>query len=76
MTREKFVYDTQYGETTDIYLLPIGTKFRVSNGVWGGEIVKVNGRKHMHILDTGNITELKENYDYSLVLHSVQYPNE
>lgn len=40
MSREKFVYELKnsegvsYGETTDIYILPVGTEFSVENGFW------------------------------------------
>lgn len=72
MDRSKFTYKQYnsqggcYGVTTDIYLLPIGTKFCVINGAWNGEIIEEDGKKMMWI-DTGRKVELKEHMDYGLV---------
>lgn len=66
--REVYEYDNGYGKTTDIYNLEVGTRFRVSNGAWDGEIVEKDGAKCIHVIDTGKVIELKPNKDYSLVI--------
>jgi hypothetical protein len=74
MNRSKFkhkVYNSQggcYGVTTDIYKLPVGTKFHVVNGAWDGEIVEKDKLKYMHIIETDKFVELKPDVDYELVI--------
>jgi len=71
--RSKFVYESHdsegrcYGATTDIYLLPVGTKFHVINGMWDGEIIEENSKKMMWIEKDVKV-ELKEDMDYGLVI--------
>lgn len=72
MDRSKLIYNTNYGKTADIYKLPLGTKFTVNNGGWDGEIIEVDGKKCMHIIDTGKKIELEEDYDYALVISDVE----
>lgn len=67
--RENFVYESDFGTTTDIYMLPIGTKFWVVNGAWSGEIVENNGVKSVLVIATGDIREIKEDFDHRLVLN-------
>ena len=73
-TREKFVHEvhrangSSYGESCDIYSLPIGTKFRVWNGLWDGEIVERNGEKYMYIIETKHFVKLQKDKDYNLVV--------
>jgi hypothetical protein len=73
MDRNKFVYKIfssegmLYGTTTDIYMLPIGTKFTVVNGMWNGEIVEKNNKKHMCI-EGDKLVELQDEYDYCLAI--------
>ena len=72
--RSKFVYRSlnylggSYGMTTDIYMLPFGTKFMVDNGAWNGEIVEKDGRKFIRVIETGRMFELNEDTDYGLVI--------
>lgn len=82
MSREKFIYKTYnseggcYGTTTDVYMLPVGTKFEVINGYWKGRIIEENGIKMIEFLDvpkklqeTANRKkELKKDVDYGLVI--------
>jgi hypothetical protein len=67
--REKFIYNLSgYGMTSDIYSLPIGTKFCVRNGVWYAEIVESKGIKYMYILDSKRMIELTPDRDYKLAI--------
>ena len=68
INREGFVFDNGYGLTTDIYMLPVGTEFKVVNGHWDGKIIEENGRKKLLVLATGKKIELKEDRYYSLVI--------
>lgn len=74
MDREKFIHDVyrasggSYGESCDIYNLPIGTKFNVWNGSWDGEIVERNGEKCIYIIETKRFIKLQEDEDYNLVI--------
>jgi hypothetical protein len=74
VSRDKFVYNNGYGMTTDIFMLPIGTTFRVTNGAWNGEIVEEEGKKMIHVVETGRKYILKEDNDYMLCLSNVKYP--
>lgn len=71
MDRGKFIhklYDNLgncYGTTTDIYLLPVGTKFHVINGAWDGEVIEENGKKMIWI-ERDKKVELKEDIDYRI----------
>lgn len=73
--RSKFVYDLdQYGKTTDIYALPIGTRFSVVNGAWRGRIIQVNGEKSLQVDATGKTYRLQEDVDYGLsIIVSSEY---
>jgi hypothetical protein len=68
--RSKFIYNNGYGKTTDIYLLPIGTKFEVVNGHWDGEIVELNGKKCVYVIVTDRTYTILPDYDYSLVIRT------
>jgi hypothetical protein len=48
-------------------MLPIGTKFTVVNGMWNGEIVEKNNKKHMCI-EGDKLVELQDEYDYCLAI--------
>lgn len=71
MSRDRFVYDNGYGMTTDIYMLDVGTKFSVNNGAWDGEIIEVDGKKYVHVIETGRKVELKPDVDYGLSLYNI-----
>jgi hypothetical protein len=81
MDRSKFIYKLPdsngryFGTTTDMYMLSVGTKFSVDNGVWDGEIVKEDGKKFLHVIDTGKKIELKPDFDYALVI-TIEEPSE
>lgn len=47
--RSRFVYETGYGKTTDMYLLPIGTEFYTENGAWSGKIIEKDGKPHLFV---------------------------
>jgi hypothetical protein len=66
--RSKFVYKNGYGMTTDIYMLPVGTKFEVINGAWEGKIVEINGEKHLDISNGYIIKKLDAEKDYCLAI--------
>jgi hypothetical protein len=66
--RSKFVYDNGYGITTDIWILPVGTKFRVENGYWDGAITRVDGKKCLYVFDTEKHYEINDEKDFSLVI--------
>lgn len=74
MDRSKFEYrlhnsqGSYYGMTTDIYMLPVGTKFSVINGAWYGEIVEQDGIKYMSIEEAERLVKLDETIDYGLVI--------
>lgn len=72
--RSDFIYDNGYGLTTDIYMLPVGTTFSVSNGAWLGQIIQEFGKKFMLVEYTGRKVELTPDYDYCLSLHNVKLP--
>lgn len=62
-----------YGISTDIYNLPIGTKFDVFNGNWKGKIIEKDSKKFIEVSEDvygGNIKELELNEDffYDLVI--------
>lgn len=73
-SRSEFVYKLPniqggyFGTTTDMYLLPVDTKFSVDNGYWNGEIVSVNGKKYIYVIATGMHIELKSDVDYKMVI--------
>lgn len=65
--RKEFEYDNGYGITTDIYFLPIGTKFYVNNGFWKGEIIEIDGEKHIRYgVGEGRTEKLDYYNDYNL----------
>lgn len=37
--------------TTNLYSLPLGTKFFIVNGAWYGIIVEIGGKKHVECYD-------------------------
>lgn len=53
---------------TDVRTLDVGTKFYVSNGGWSGEIIEVNGVKHMLVVDTGKAYNLTTRNDEDCML--------
>lgn len=62
-----------YGTSTDIFNLPIGTKFDVLNGNWKGKIIERDFKKFIQVFEGeygGNIKELelKEDVFYDLVI--------
>lgn len=66
--RQKFIYDNGYGKTSDMYMLPVGTKFSVMNGGWDGEIIREDGKKYI-LMDNGyRKVELTPETDYGLVI--------
>lgn len=73
MDRSKFIHEVynsegvSYGVATDVYLLPVGTKFVVENGMWHGEIIEDNGSKFIAIENDTKL-RLEEDYDYGLVI--------
>lgn len=79
MSRENFIYELKnsvgmsYGETTDVYMLPVGTKFTVENGFWSGKIVEIEGSKYIEMNEHDDSEEnkfikLEEHVDYALVI--------
>lgn len=67
--RSKFVYELgDYGTTTDMYLLPVGTRFSVYNGAWDGEITESDGKKFLYVEATKMSYELTEKMDCGLVV--------
>lgn len=75
MDRSKFVHEIHdyadghcLGMTTDIYMLPVGTKFSVDNGYWDGEIVEKDGIKMIYAEDADTYITIKDDVDYSLLL--------
>lgn len=52
------------GIVTAVNDLPVGTKFRVENGAWDGEIIEVDGAKHL-LLGSGGTIDLSSD-DYML----------
>lgn len=80
MTRlQPRTHQTDWGETTDMYLLPVGTKFHVRNGAWDGEIVeRAGGKTLVSYLPSGEIateTLLDSAINYELVLDSTTLPD-
>lgn len=50
MKKETNIETSPYGGVkTAMHTLPVGTKFRVMNGAWNGEIVLKNNQKHILI---------------------------
>lgn len=66
--RSRFIYETGWGMTTDIYLLPIGTKFYVNNGAWHGEIVEHENTPHFRINRYNDLIPINSEKDYRLSL--------
>lgn len=74
--RPNFEYDTEKGNVTDIYMLPIGTIFKVWNGMWDGEIVKYNGDKGFYMPEIDKVSIIDKDYDYGLILMDIKLPGQ
>lgn len=72
--RSEFIYENGYGVTTDVYMLPTGTKFSVVNGRWHGEAIEEHGKRFIWMPEPRRKFELTEDQDYSLVLTGVKLP--
>jgi hypothetical protein len=68
--RDVYIYDNGYGTTSDIYNLPVGTKFRVVNGNWVGKLIEEDGVKYIS-LGPGKRIEVEENVDYRLAIEEI-----
>lgn len=66
--RDSFVYDTSYGKTTDMYLLPEGTRFYVVSGGWYGTIEVRDGEKFIRIDGKETLLHVGKNYDMNMVV--------
>lgn len=77
-SRDKFIYEQQnYGTTTDIYMLPVGTTFTVNNGGWSGKIIEdVDGDKCVYVNYTKKSFKLSPDMDYGMVLYNIEKPKE
>lgn len=58
----------KYGGTTTVMnTLEVGTKFFVNNGNWDGEIIEVDGEKHL-ATGSGNQFKLDDTYTLDITL--------
>lgn len=44
--------DIEKNNYTDLNTLMVGTRFRVDNGAWEGQIILKGGKRYYHIFDT------------------------
>lgn len=75
--RSRFVYELLgFGLTTDVYMLPVGTTFRVVNGAFNAKIVEdAEGDKCVYVNDTRRSHKLLPNQDYKVVLSDIKTPS-
>lgn len=60
----------KYGGTTTVMnTLDVGTKFFVHNGNWSGEIIEVDGVKHL-ATGSGNHFPLDDSYDLDITIET------
>ena len=70
-----------YGTSTDIFNLPIGTKFDVFNGNWTGKIIERDSKKFIQVFEeeygeSVKEVELKEDVFYDLVISVTEQEEE